>query len=51
MNSTLLRLVAARLGTTLFTLLVVSLAVFVATELLPGDVAQVVLGQSQSLDL
>lgn len=46
MNSILLRLVAARLGTTLFTLLVVSLAVFGATELLPGDVAQVVLGQS-----
>jgi len=38
--------VAVRLGTSLLTLLVVSIAIFSITELLPGDVAEVVLGQS-----
>jgi peptide/nickel transport system permease protein len=42
----MLRLVAARLGIMLLTLLFISLAVFAITEMLPGDVAQIVLGQS-----
>ncbi len=46
MNATVARLVAVRLGTSLLTLLVVSVAIFAITELLPGDVAEVVLGQS-----
>jgi peptide/nickel transport system permease protein len=46
MNATMARLVAGRLGTSLLTLLVVSIVVFAITELLPGDVAEVVLGQS-----
>ncbi|NGO50827.1 ABC transporter permease [Allomesorhizobium camelthorni] len=46
MNNTMSRLIAARLGVMLLTLLIVSLAVFVATEMLPGDVAEIVLGQS-----
>jgi len=39
-------LVGQRLGIALITLLIVSFAVFFATELLPGDVAEVLLGQS-----
>lgn len=39
-------LVAQRLGIALLTLLIVSFAVFFATELLPGDVAQILLGQA-----
>src|SRR5258708_18202556 len=46
MNATLARLVAVRLGPSLLTLLVVSVAIFAITELLPGDVAEIVLGQS-----
>ncbi|MGH7211055.1 MAG: ABC transporter permease, partial [Acetobacteraceae bacterium] len=42
----MLRLVAARLGLGLLTLLAVSVLVFVGTELLPGDVAQAILGQT-----
>ena len=39
-------LVAQRLGVALITLVIVSFAVFFATELLPGDVAEILLGQA-----
>lgn len=39
-------LVTQRLGIALITLVVVSFAVFFATELLPGDVAEILLGQA-----
>ncbi|WP_172327486.1 ABC transporter permease [Mangrovicoccus sp. HB161399] len=39
-------LIAQRLGIAAVTLVIVSFAVFFATELLPGDVAQVLLGQA-----
>lgn len=39
-------LAAQRLGIAFITLLIVSFAVFAATELLPGDVAQILLGQA-----
>ena len=39
-------LVTQRLGIALITLVIVSFAVFFATELLPGDVAQILLGQA-----
>lgn len=42
----LLRLVATRLGLGLLTLLVVSVLIFFAVELLPGDLAEAVLGQA-----
>ncbi len=42
----ILRLVGKRLGLGLLTLLVVSILIFFAVELLPGDIAQAVLGQS-----
>ena len=42
---TLASLVAKRLGLGLLTLLVVSLLIFLAVELLPGDIAQAVLGR------
>ncbi len=42
----ILRLVANRLGLGLITLLVVSILIFFAVELLPGDIAQAVLGQA-----
>ena len=48
MNWFIAKLIAERLGVALATLAFVSVAVFLATELLPGDVAQVVLGQSAS---
>ncbi|MEM9811338.1 MAG: ABC transporter permease [Pseudomonadota bacterium] len=41
----ILQLVAKRLGLGLLTLLVVSILIFFAVELLPGDIAQAVLGQ------
>jgi peptide/nickel transport system permease protein len=46
MNPVMLRLIATRIGVSLLTLLIVSALVFIATELLPGDVAEAVLGQS-----
>lgn len=46
MSSTLLFLIAQRLGITVVTLIIVSFAVFFATEMLPGDVAQIMLGQA-----
>jgi peptide/nickel transport system permease protein len=39
-------LVSQRLGIALLTLVIVSFAVFFATELLPGDVAEILLGQA-----
>jgi peptide/nickel transport system permease protein len=39
-------LMLGRLGTALITLLVVAFTIFFATELLPGDVAEILLGQS-----
>ncbi|MBN8932438.1 MAG: ABC transporter permease, partial [Rhizobium pusense] len=39
-------MVAVRLGLGLFTLLLISLLIFLAVGLLPGDIAQQVLGQS-----
>ncbi|WP_346899414.1 ABC transporter permease [uncultured Roseibium sp.] len=42
----ILRLVFKRLGLGLLTLFVVSILIFFAVELLPGDIAQAVLGQS-----
>lgn len=46
MNAVMLRLIATRLVTAALTLLFVAAAVFTATEMLPGDVAQELLGQS-----
>jgi peptide/nickel transport system permease protein len=46
MNATVLRLIITRLGLAILTLWIVSVLVFGATELLPGDVAQAVLGQA-----
>ena len=37
-------LIANRIGVMLITLVFVSLAVFAATEMLPGDVAEIILG-------
>jgi len=51
MNPTLIRLVANRLATGLLTLLLVSLVVFFAAGLLPGDVTEAVLGQSATPEL
>jgi peptide/nickel transport system permease protein len=50
MNAAMLRLVALRLGLGLLTLLIVAGLVFAATELLPGDVAEALLGQSATPD-
>ena len=44
--SVILWMIAQRLGLGLLTLFVISLLVFAAIELLPGDVAQELLGQS-----
>ncbi|MGR3198415.1 MAG: ABC transporter permease [Paracoccus sp. (in: a-proteobacteria)] len=46
MSRTTWRLIAQRLGIAVLTLFIVSLAVFFATQLLPGDVAQILLGQA-----
>ncbi|WP_250502077.1 ABC transporter permease [Caballeronia sp. AZ7_KS35] len=42
----MINLIAKRIGASVVLLLLVSVAVFAATEILPGDVAQTVLGQS-----
>ena len=39
-------LVLSRIGVAIVTLIVVSFVVFAATEMLPGDVAQILLGQA-----
>jgi peptide/nickel transport system permease protein len=44
-NPAIVRLIVSRIGTSVFLLLAVSIVVFAGTELLPGDVAQMVLGQ------
>ena len=46
MNIAMLTLLAKRLLTSAGTLLFVAATVFIATNLLPGDVAQEILGQS-----
>jgi peptide/nickel transport system permease protein len=46
MNGAMLRLIAGRVLLGLLTLLIVAALVFAATELLPGDVAEALLGQS-----
>ncbi|HSZ91269.1 MAG TPA: ABC transporter permease, partial [Acetobacteraceae bacterium] len=46
MNRVMLRLIATRLAIGLLTLWIVSVLVFGATALLPGDVAEAVLGQA-----
>lgn len=46
MNALVLRLVATRIAVSLLTLLIVSALVFIVTGLLPGDVAEAILGQS-----
>ncbi|MBP2167329.1 peptide/nickel transport system permease protein [Erwinia toletana] len=45
MNRTIFTLVARRLGSGLLTLLIVSALVFLITSMLPGDAAQMILGQ------
>ncbi|MCB2010917.1 MAG: ABC transporter permease, partial [Geminicoccaceae bacterium] len=42
----ILKMVLARLGLGVLTLFVVSLIIFLGVELLPGDIAQEILGQS-----
>lgn len=46
MNSRIPGLVLGRLGVALVTLLIVSIVVFGATQMLPGDVAEIILGQA-----
>ncbi|MGE7418228.1 ABC transporter permease [Methylobacterium tarhaniae] len=46
MNSLILRMIAGRIVVTLMTLLIVAIVIFCATALLPGDVVQILLGQS-----
>src|SRR5580658_4507967 len=46
MNPVMLRLIVTRIAISLLTLWIVSVLVFSATELLPGDVADAVLGQA-----
>ncbi|HET6238113.1 MAG TPA: ABC transporter permease [Acetobacteraceae bacterium] len=46
----MLRLIVTRVAVSLLTLWIVSVLVFGATELLPGDVAQAVLGQAATQD-
>ncbi|WP_036012016.1 ABC transporter permease [Bradyrhizobium yuanmingense] len=46
MNKVLVRLLASRIAIAILTLLFVSVAVFAGTEILPGDVAEAVLGQN-----
>ena len=46
MNILILRMAAARVAVALVTLLIVAVVIFFATALLPGDVAQILLGQA-----
>lgn len=46
MNSQVVSLVLGRLGVAIVTLVIVSFIVFAATEMLPGDIAQILLGQA-----
>ena len=45
MNAAMLRLIALRVGLNLLILLIVAALVCATTELLPGDVAEALLGQ------
>lgn len=51
MNATIGRLIAARIGTSIVILLMLSLIVFAATLLLPGDFAQEILGQAATPEI
>ena len=46
MSSPILKLVAQRIALGLLLLLAVSVLIFAGTQILPGDVAQAILGQS-----
>ena len=46
MSTQIRSLILARLGIALITLIIVSFIVFAATEMLPGDIAQILLGQA-----
>lgn len=46
MNGQIITLIRNRIGIALITLVIVSFAVFFATEMLPGDVAEILLGQA-----
>ncbi|WP_287884738.1 ABC transporter permease [Paracoccus sp. (in: a-proteobacteria)] len=46
MNPQVVSLVLGRLGVAIITLVIVSFIVFAATEMLPGDIAQILLGQA-----
>lgn len=46
MNNIILKLIAQRLGVMILSLIIVSFVVFAATQLLPGDVAEILLGQA-----
>lgn len=46
MKSSVLPMLGARLGIALLTMLIVAFVVFGATEILPGDVAEILLGQA-----
>ncbi|MFT3691084.1 ABC transporter permease [Paenirhodobacter sp.] len=46
MNSQVVSLVLGRIGVAVITLVIVSFIVFAATEMLPGDIAQILLGQA-----
>jgi peptide/nickel transport system permease protein len=46
LSTLLLRLILQRVGLGLLTLFVISIFIFLAAEILPGDVAQTILGQS-----
>ncbi|RXG91892.1 ABC transporter permease [Bradyrhizobium vignae] len=50
MNALLVRLLVSRIAIAILTLLFVSVAVFLGTEMLPGDVAQAVYGQNATPD-
>ena len=46
----ILKMIAQRLGLGLITLWVVSMIIFLGVELLPGDLAQAILGQAATED-
>ncbi|GHC73262.1 ABC transporter permease [Limoniibacter endophyticus] len=46
MNSPVLNLAVKRIGVAIVTLLIVAFTIFFATEMLPGDVAEILLGQA-----
>jgi peptide/nickel transport system permease protein len=51
MNTTIMRLIAGRIATSLLIMVLIALIVFAATSLLPGDVAQELLGQSATPEM